>query len=54
VKSVDLTLLAVVGGQIAGTTRKQIERKLGWSIVSESNFLPGQKRITEGKGRKKG
>ena len=27
-------------GQIAGTTRKQIERKLGRSIVTESNFLP--------------
>jgi hypothetical protein len=30
---------ARVGGQIAGTTRKQIERKLGRSIVSENNFL---------------
>ena len=27
------------GGQIAGSTRKQIERKLGRSIVSEKNFL---------------
>lgn len=44
---------ARAGGQIAGTTRKQIERKLGRSIVSESNFLQGKKEITGGKGRKK-
>ncbi|OGW28960.1 MAG: phage antirepressor protein [Nitrospirae bacterium GWC2_42_7] len=44
---------ARAGGQIAGTTRKQIERKLGRSIVSESNFLQDKKRIAEGKGRKK-
>lgn len=30
---------ARVGGQIAGSTRKQIERKLGRSIVSKNNFL---------------
>jgi hypothetical protein len=30
---------ARVGGQIAGSARKQIERKLGRSIVSEKNFL---------------
>lgn len=30
---------ARVGGQIAGTARKQIERKLGKSIVSKNNFL---------------
>jgi len=30
---------ARVGGQIAGSARKQIERKLGRSIVSENNFL---------------
>lgn len=38
---------ARVGGQIAGSTRKQIERKLGRSIVSEKNFLktPNQKVI---------
>jgi hypothetical protein len=44
---------ARAGGQIAGTTRKQIERKLGRSIVSESNFLQGKKGIADGKGRKK-
>ncbi|MDP2156957.1 MAG: Bro-N domain-containing protein [Nitrospirota bacterium] len=44
---------ARAGGQIAGTTRKQIERKLGRSIVSESNFLQDKKRIADGKGRKK-
>lgn len=44
---------ARAGGQIAGTTRKQIERKLGRSIVSESNLLQGKKRIADGKGRKK-
>jgi hypothetical protein len=30
---------ARVGGQIAGSARKQIERKLGRSIVSKNNFL---------------
>lgn len=30
---------ARVGGQIAGSTRKQIERKIGRSIVSKNNFL---------------
>ncbi|MFA6973861.1 MAG: Bro-N domain-containing protein [Parcubacteria group bacterium] len=30
---------ARVGGQIAGSARKQIERKLGRSIVSKKNFL---------------
>lgn len=45
---------ARAGGQIAGTTRKQIERKLGRSIVSESNFLQGTRAIADSKGRKKG
>ena len=30
---------ARVGGQIAGTARKQIERKIGRSVVSKDNFL---------------
>jgi hypothetical protein len=30
---------ARVGGQIAGTARKQIERKIGRSVVSNKNFL---------------
>jgi DNA-damage-inducible protein D len=30
---------ARVGGQIAGSARKQIERKLGRSVVSKKNFL---------------
>lgn len=30
---------ARVGGQIAGTARKQIERKIGRSVVSGNNFL---------------
>ncbi len=34
---------ARVGGAIAGTARKQIERKLGKSIVSENNFLKPKK-----------
>ena len=34
---------ARVGGQIAGSTRKQIEKKLGRSIVSKNNFLPKKK-----------
>lgn len=33
---------ARVGGQIAGSTRKQIERKLKRSIVSKNNFLAGK------------
>jgi len=34
---------ARVGGQIAGSARKQIEHKLGRSIVSENNFLKPKK-----------
>ena len=30
---------ARVGGQIAGSARKQIERKIGRSVVSKDNFL---------------
>ncbi|MFH1233010.1 MAG: hypothetical protein V1651_04080 [Patescibacteria group bacterium] len=33
---------ARVGGQIAGSARKQIERKIGRSVVSEKNFLNSQ------------
>jgi len=33
---------ARVGGQIAGSARKQIERKLHRSIVSKNNFLPNK------------
>jgi len=33
------------GGQIAGSARKQIERKLGRPIVSKDNFLPGKKKL---------
>ena len=35
---------ARVGGQIAGTAKKQIERKLGKSIISEKNFLKSSNR----------
>jgi hypothetical protein len=35
---------ARVGGQIAGSARKQIERKLGRSIVSEKNFLKNKEK----------
>lgn len=35
---------ARAGGQIAGSERKQIERKLGRSIVSEKNFLKSNNR----------
>ncbi|KKS12777.1 MAG: DNA-damage-inducible protein d [Candidatus Magasanikbacteria bacterium GW2011_GWA2_41_55] len=40
---------ARVGGQIAGTARKQIERKIGRSVVSENNFLQNKnrKKLTE-------
>ncbi|MBI5230257.1 MAG: Bro-N domain-containing protein [Candidatus Magasanikbacteria bacterium] len=40
---------ARVGGQIAGTARKQIERKLGKSIISRDNFLKGKNQKTLGK-----
>lgn len=36
---------ARVGGQIAGSARKQIERKIGRSVVSEKNFLKPRKEI---------
>ncbi|MSU75499.1 MAG: phage antirepressor protein [Candidatus Magasanikbacteria bacterium] len=36
---------ARVGGQIAGTARKQIERKIGRSVVSKNNFLENKKRL---------
>ena len=41
---------ARVGGQIAGTARKQIERKIGRPIVSKSNFLKSKdvKRLKKG------
>lgn len=35
---------ARVGGQIAGSARKQIERKIGRKIVSKNNFLGNKKR----------
>ncbi len=35
---------ARAGGQIAGSARKQIERKLKHSIVSRNNFLPKKKK----------
>jgi hypothetical protein len=35
---------ARVGGQIAGSTRKQIEKKLGRSLISQNNFLPSKKK----------
>ncbi|HBU06464.1 MAG TPA: phage antirepressor protein [Candidatus Magasanikbacteria bacterium] len=35
---------ARVGGQIAGTARKQIERKIGRPVVSKNNFLSNQNR----------
>ena len=30
---------ARAGGQIAGTARKQIERKIGRSVITKNNFL---------------
>ncbi|MDD2785576.1 MAG: Bro-N domain-containing protein [Patescibacteria group bacterium] len=35
---------ARAGGQIAGTTRKQIERKIGKSVISPNNFLNRKER----------
>lgn len=43
---------ARVGGQIAGSARKQIERKLGRPVVSQNNFLSRQNNRQIG-GRKK-
>jgi hypothetical protein len=40
---------ARVGGQIAGTTRKQIERKLKKSIVTSNNYLQNKKNLPIGK-----
>jgi len=34
---------ARVGGQIAGSARKQIERRIGRTIVSKNNFLRNKK-----------
>jgi hypothetical protein len=34
---------ANIGGKIAGNTRKEIEKKLGRSIVTSKNFLPSKK-----------
>lgn len=42
---------ARVGGQIAGTTRKQIERKLGRSIISKRNFLKNKNVLPPKAGR---
>lgn len=38
---------ARVGGQIAGTARKQIERKLGRSIISKNKFLGNSRKRIE-------
>ncbi len=35
---------ANIGGKIAGNARKQIEKKLGRSIVSSKNFLPNTRK----------
>lgn len=35
---------ARVGGQIAGTARKQIERKIGRSVISNNNYLQNKNR----------
>ena len=36
---------ARVGGSIAGSARKQIERKIGRPIVSDKNFLKNKKKL---------
>ena len=41
---------ASAGGQIAGTARKQIERKTGRPIISKDNFLPNKDKKKLGKG----
>ncbi len=35
---------ARIGGQIAGTARKQIERKIGRSVISNNNYLQNKNR----------
>lgn len=37
---------AKAGGDIAGTARKQLEKRLGRSVVSKAKFLPEKKKIT--------
>jgi len=44
---------ARVGGEVAGTARKQIERKIGKSIISEKNFLKNNERKKLNKKAKK-
>jgi len=34
---------AVTGGQVAGSARKNIEKKIGKRVVTKENFLPGSK-----------
>ncbi len=41
---------ARAGGKIAGTARKQIERKTGRSIISKENFLPNKDKKKLGRG----
>ena len=36
---------ARLGGRVAGTARKQIERQIGRSVVSDNNFLQNKKRL---------
>lgn len=40
---------ARIGGEVAGTARKQIERRIGRSVVSEKSYLKNKnnKAITE-------
>jgi hypothetical protein len=43
---------ARLGGEIAGSARKQIERKIGRSLISQGNFLSESKKKL-GKKKKK-
>ena len=42
---------AKAGGAIAGGARRQLEKRLGRSVVSGKNFLPKKKTIRELKGK---
>jgi hypothetical protein len=41
------------GGEVAGTTRKDIEKRLGKKVVTKNNFLPENERAIPAGGRRK-
>lgn len=41
--------VAIKGGEVAGNARKEIEEKVGTSIISEENFLDTPERLKKKK-----